>query len=269
MKRSRSLFDRYFTPKTDISATVATWTGISVFCLVLCFWFAAAYFKWMPPGFLPSPADVVRSGIALGQDGTLFTHIWSSLRVILLGFVLSPVVAVPLGIVMGSFRIVQAGLEPLIGFFRYLPVTSMIPLLILWIGIGIEQKVAVIVIGIFFQQVIMMADVSAGVSRDMVNASYTLGASRGQVVTRVLIPASLPGAIDTLRVTMGLAWTYLVVAELVAANSGLGYMSLQAMRGFRTDQIFLAILVIGLFGLASDLLFRVLRRQALPWSLYL
>src|SRR5690606_41767539 len=98
-----------------------SWAGVVVFCLVLCLWFAAAYFRWMPPGFLPSPTDVIHAGIALAQDGALFTHIWSSLKVILLGFILSSVVAIPLGIVMGSFRIVQAGLEPLIGFFRYLP----------------------------------------------------------------------------------------------------------------------------------------------------
>jgi len=179
---------------------------------------------------------------------------------------LSSVVAVPIGILMGSFRIVQAALEPLVNFIRYLPVTSMIPLLILWVGIGLEQKVAVIFIGTFFQQIVMIADVSAQVSRDLVNVSYTLGANRRQVVTRVLIPAALPGVMDTLRITMGWAWTYLVVAELVAANSGLGYLSLQAMRGLRVDIIFLAIFVIGFLGLMTDLGFRLLRGLLLPWA---
>src|SRR3546814_9566325 len=146
---------------------------------------------------------------------------------------------------MGSFRIIQAAIEPLVNFIRYLPVTSMIPLLILWVGIGLEQKVAVIFIGTFFQQIVLIADVSARVPRDLVNVSYTLGATRRQVVTQVLIPATMPGVMDTLRVTMGWAWTYLVVAELVAANSGLGYLSLQAMRGLRVDVIFLAIFVLG------------------------
>ena len=167
---------------------------------------------------------------------------------ILSGFLLASVLAVPLGILMGSFKVVEAFIEPITGFMRYLPVSAMIPLLILWIGIGIEQKIAVIFIGTFFQQLILIADVSARVSKDLIDVSYTLGASRRQVVTRVLFPACLPGVMDNLRVTMGWAWTYLVVAELVAANSGLGYMILNAMRGLFTDVIILGIVVIGILG---------------------
>ena len=128
---------------------------------------------------------------------------------------------------MGTFRIVQAALEPLVNFIRYLPVTSLVPLFILWIGIGIEQRVTVIIFGTFFQQLVMIADVASGVSRDLVNASYTLGTKRTEAIWHVIFPAALPGIFDTLRVTMGWAWTYLVVAELVAANSGLGFISLQ------------------------------------------
>jgi NitT/TauT family transport system permease protein len=171
-----------------------------------------------------------------------------------------------LGLLMGSFRIVQAFLEPLVNFIRYLPVTSFVPLFILWIGIGLEQRVAVIIFGTFFQQLVMIADVSKGVSKDLVNASYTLGATRRDVVFHVLGPASLPGVLDTLRVTMGWAWTYLVVAELVAASSGLGYISLKAMRGFQVDVIFLAIAIIGLLGLITDQLFRLLRLRIAAWA---
>jgi NitT/TauT family transport system permease protein len=194
------------------------------------------------------------------------SHAWSSLVVINLGFLLSSLIAVPLGILMGSFRIVQAALEPIVNFTRYLPVTSMIPLLILWIGIGIEEKIAVIFIGTFFQQLVMIADVSARVPNELLNAAYTLGASRRQVVMRVLLPATLPGVIDTLRVTMGWAWTYLVVAEMVASSSGLGYMSIQAMRGLHADMIFVAILMIGFLGLVTDQIFKWIRYIALPWA---
>jgi NitT/TauT family transport system permease protein len=142
----------------------------------------------------------------------------------------------------------------------------MIPLLILWIGIGIEQKIAVIFLGTFFQQLILISDVSARVSKDLIDSSYTLGASRRQAVLRVLLPATLPGVMDTLRVTMGWAWTYLVVAELVAAQSGLGFMILQAMRGLFTEIIFLGILTIGLLGLVSDQVLKALRHWLLPWA---
>ena len=158
-------------------------------------------------------------------------------------------------------------LEPLVNFIRYLPVTSFVPLFILWIGIGIEQKVTVIFFGTFFQQLVMIADTARGISRDLVNASYTLGTKRSQVVSQVIFPAALPGVLDTLRVTMGWAWTYLVVAELVAANAGLGFISMKAMRGFHVDTIFLAIAIIGLLGLFTDMMFRLLRRWVAPWAI--
>ena len=179
---------------------------------------------------------------------------------------MASLLAVPLGILMGSFALVEALVEPVVDFVRYLPVSAMIPLLILWVGIDYEARVAVIFIGTFFQQMILIADVSARVSRDLLDVSYTLGAGRGQVVSRVLIPATLPGVMDTLRITMGWAWTYLVVAELVAANRGLGYMILNSMRGLFTDRIFVGIMVIGLLGLATDQAFKGLHRWLLPWS---
>ncbi len=256
----------YCAPKAEIPRLVAIITGAAVAISVLGAWCIVTYGGLVRVDFLPTPDSIIRAAIRFSIDGTLFHHIWSSVQVIYLGFALSSVFAVPVGILMGSFRIVQAAIEPIVNFVRYLPVTSMIPLLILWVGIGLEEKVAVIFIGTFFQQIVLITDVAAQVPRDMVNVSYTLGANRRQVVTRVLIPAVMPGVVDTLRVTMGWAWTYLVVAELVAADSGLGYLSLQAMRGLRVDVIFLAIFVIGLLGLLTDLGFRFLRELFLPWA---
>jgi NitT/TauT family transport system permease protein len=256
----------YCAPRADIPRRVSSLAGFVVTSLLLGLWCLVTYGGLVRTDFLPPPHAVIAAAVRFGADGRLFVDIWASVRVILLGFVISSLLAVPLGILMGSFRIVQAAIEPTINFIRYLPVTSMIPLLILWVGIGIEQKVAVIIIGTFFQQIVLIADVASQVSRDLINVSYTLGATRRQVVTRVLIPATLPGVVDTLRITMGWAWTYLVVAELVAANTGLGYLSLQAMRGFRVDVIFLAILIIGLLGMIMDFTFRGLRRWLLAWA---
>ena len=127
-------------------------------------------------------------GDKLAQSGVLFEHMWASIEVVMLGFLISSLVAMPLGLLMGTFRIVQAALEPLVNFIRYLPVTSFVPLFILWIGIGIEQRVTVIIFGTFFQQLVMISDVVRGVSKDLLNASYTLGASRRDVVIHVLAP---------------------------------------------------------------------------------
>ena len=256
----------YFAPKTEIPRQVyvstSTLTAISVFA----FWCVLSYGGLVRSDFLPTPGAVLHAAYATLADGTLLVHTRASVTVIFSGFILASIFAVPIGILMGSFKIVEAAIEPLTNFVRYLPVSALIPLLILWVGIGIEQKISVIFLGTFFQQVILIADVSAAVSRDLIDCSYTLGAKRRHVVTRVLIPATLPGVMDTLRVTMGWAWTYLVVAELVAANSGLGYMILNSMRGLYTDMIFLGILVIGLLGLMTDQVMKALRAWLLPWA---
>ncbi len=169
-------------------------------------WALLTYGDLVRPEFLPAPHQVLWSAVELLSDGTLWTHIRASCFVIFTGFALASVLAVPLGILMGSFSLVEALIEPVIGFVRYLPVSAMIPLLILWVGIDYEARVAVIFIGTFFQQMILIADVSAHVPRDLLDVSYTLGAGRGHVVSRVLIPATLPGVMDTRSITLGWAW---------------------------------------------------------------
>nr|WP_181703874.1 ABC transporter permease [Chthonobacter albigriseus] len=216
--------------------------------------------------FLPTPQAVIGAAQELGGDGRLLTHTLASAQVVLLGFFISSAIAVPVGLWMGTYKVVQAALEPVVNFVRYLPVSSFVPLFILWIGIGIEQRVAVIFFGTFFQQLVMIADSARSVHPDLINASYTLGTKRSEVVWHVIFPAALPGIMDTLRVTMGWAWTYLVVAELVAASSGLGYISMKAMRGFQVEIIFLAIATIGLLGLITDQAFRHLRTRVAPWA---
>lgn len=266
MASKRPLLDRCLTPMAAIPSRLALATGIAVWALVLLGWAAVTYTGYVQPIFLPTPTRVAAAAARLAADGTLKQHVLASVEVVLLGFLVSSAVALPLGLLMGAFAAVRAALEPLVNFIRYLPVTSFVPLFILWIGIGIEQRVTVIVFGTFFQQLVMIADVTRGTPRDLLNAAYTLGSSRRDAVLHVLAPASLPGMLDTLRVTMGWAWTYLVVAELVAASSGLGYISLKAMRGFQVDVIFLAIAIIGLLGLVTDQLFRLLRARVAPWA---
>jgi NitT/TauT family transport system permease protein len=263
---SRSLLQTCLTPKAEIPRGLAIGAAVTVLGLMLLAWIALTYSGFTSPIFLPSPGAVIGAAFRLSDEGKLGPNIWASVEVILLGFLVSSVVAVPLGLVMGTYRVVQAAIEPLINFVRYLPVTSFVPLFILWIGIGLQERVAVIVFGTFFQQVVMIADVSGGISRDLLNASYTLGATRRGVLLHVLGPAALPGVLDVLRVTMGWAWTYLVVAELVAASSGLGYMSMQGLRGFQVDVIFLAIAIIGILGLITDTAFRLLRLRLAPWA---
>lgn len=246
--------------QTYITGVVASGAVLAVVWVVL------TYGGFVAPLFLPSPSDVARAAVAMVRNGSLILHAQASLAVILTGWALAVLVAVPLGILMGTLKLVEALVEPVVDFVRYLPVSAMIPLLILYIGIGTAEKVAVIFIGTFFQLVLLVADVSANVSKDLLDSAYTLGAKRGTVFSKVLVPATLPGVMDTLRITMGWAWTYLIVAELVASSRGLGYLILDSMRGLFTDRIFVGLLTIGLLGLCFDVLFKWLHRRLLPWS---
>jgi len=261
-----STLDRLFRPNKPIPRRIELGTGITVAASVFGFWCLLTYGGLVSSDFLPAPHEVWAAFTTTLSNGTLLKHTRVSLYEIYLGFLLSSVLAIPLGIFMGSFRMVAAALEPVVNFMRYLPVTALIPLLILWVGIGLEEKIAVIFLGTFFQQIVLIADVSSQVHDDLYNVSYTLGASRWQVITRVLVPATMPGVMDTLRVTMGWAWTFLVVAELVAASSGLGYMILQAMRGLHPATIFVGIFVIGFLGLVTDLAFKWAKTLLLPWT---
>jgi len=166
---------------------------------------------------------------------------------------------------MGTFKVAEAFTEPVVGFIRYMPASAFIPLFILWLGIGDIEKIAIIFVGSFFQLVLMVAVVAKNVHKDMLETAYTLGAKRFQVIRKVLLPASLPGIVDTLRIIVGWAWTYIIVAELVASASGIGYMIISAQRMLRTGNIIFGILTIGILGLITDYFFKWLYNRLFPW----
>lgn len=149
-----------------------------------------------------------------------------------------------------------------------MPAVAFIPLVMLWVGNEEGSKIAIIFIGTFFQMVLMMAEDIRCVPINQIEAAHTMGANRGEIVSLVILQSAKPALLDKLRVTMGWAWTYLVVAELVATNSGLGYSILRAQRLMQTDKIFAGIILIDLIGLAIDQLFRLLHRKSFLW-LYL
>lgn len=253
-------------PRDPISRTAYLSGNAITVAIVFAGWAYFTYGGYVRPDFLPPPHMVLTAAWKMAAGGTLFADTAASVYVIFAGFLLASVLAIPLGIVVGTFRFVEALAEPVVNFVRYLPVSALIPLFILWIGIGPAEKITVVFVGTFFQQVILIADVSANVSRDLIDVSYTLGAKRRNVLWNVLVPASMPGIMDTLRITMGWAWTYLVVAEIVASNKGLGYMILTSMRGLFTDRIFVGILIIGLLGLLTDKAFKIAHTWLFPWS---
>lgn len=233
--------------------------------MILGAWCFLSFSGRVDPIYLPSPLAVAKAFVSLQKGGVLLPYTLISLYRVLAGFLAAAALAVPLGILMATSKRIEAFFEPFIDFVRYLPVTALIPLMILYFGIGDLEKVAVIFVGTFFQLVLMVQDTVSTVPGELLNAAYTLGAKGREVYTRVLLPASLPGIMDSLRICMGWAWTYLVVAELVAANSGLGFMILRSQRFLQTDRIFVGLLVIGLLGVATDFFFKALSRALFPW----
>jgi NitT/TauT family transport system permease protein len=215
--------------------------------------------------FMPGPLDVLTRLYTWFKNDDLLGDIWISTYRVAAGFSLSAILAIPLGIMIGTYRPVQALLEPLTDFIRYMPAVAFIPLVMLWVGIDESSKIAIIFIGTFFQMVLMIAEDVRRVPVTQIEAAQTMGATRSEIVSLVIIQSAKPALLDTLRVTMGWAWTYLVVAELVAANSGLGYAILKAQRFMQTDKIFAGIILIGLIGLAIDQCFRWLHRKNFPW----
>jgi NitT/TauT family transport system permease protein len=234
----------------------------------LVLWALLAAFGGLDPVFLPAPLQVLTKTWTWLTETGLLDDMGISVYRVVTGFLLSAVIALPLGLFIGSYRAVQALLEPLTDFIRYMPAVAFIPLVMLWVGIGEGSKIAIIFIGTFFQMVLMVAEDVRRVPAAQVEAAQTMGANRSELIEKVIFPSAKPALLDTLRITMGWAWTYLVVAELVAANSGLGYAILRAQRFLQTDTIFAGIIVIGLIGLVTDQLFRLAHRRAFPW-LYL
>ncbi len=215
--------------------------------------------------FMPAPLDVVSRLANWWQDDNLAGDIAISVYRVVAAWALSALFAIPLGLMIGTFRGVQALCEPLTDFIRYMPAVAFIPLVMLWVGIDEGSKIAIIFIGTFFQMILMVAEDVRRVPMAQIEAAQTMGATRGEIIDKVIIPSAKPALLDTLRITMGWAWTYLVVAELVAANSGLGYAILKAQRFLQTDKIFAGILLIGLIGLVIDQAFRLLHKKAFPW----
>jgi NitT/TauT family transport system permease protein len=245
----------------------ARWTLITLSVLLpVAAWLVLSGSGAVEPRFLPSPRVVWLAGVEMARSGQLFTDAWASVQRVLWGFGLAVVVSVPLGILMGTFRAGQALFEPVIGLLRYMPASAFIPLLIIWLGLGEPSKVAILFIGTVFFNTLMTADVVRQVPKSLIDVSYTLGAHRDEVLRKVIVPHAVPGMIDAIRVNAAAAWNFVVVAELIAADSGLGHRIIRALRFTQTDRIFAILVVIGLIGLAIDITLRLLRDRVGRWA---
>jgi NitT/TauT family transport system permease protein len=265
LERAPRKLENFLSPREPIPKGLYLILALSSFAFLLIIWSFLTYGRLVDPLFLPSPGRVFQAGVDLFSELGFTTDILNSVYRVMMGFVVAAIIGVPIGLIMGTFKVAEAFTEPVVGFIRYMPASAFIPLFILWLGIGDIEKIAIIFVGSFFQLVLMVAVVAKNVHKDMLETAYTLGAKRFQVIRKVLLPASLPGIVDTLRIIVGWAWTYIIVAELVASASGIGYMIISSQRMLRTGNIIFGILTIGMLGLITDFFFKWLYNKLFPW----
>jgi NitT/TauT family transport system permease protein len=264
--------NRYLQPSVfwSIRQGFPRWLSIAIVAVSLAvpllLWAAISYAGLVPPMFLPTPTAVIQSGIEMfTQDGLLADVLVSCARV-LAGFVVAALIGVPVGIAMGTFYSMESLFAPIVGTVRYMPVTAFVPLIVIWVGLGEESKVLIITLGVVLYNAIMVADAVKFIPNDMINVAYTLGANRRDVLLKVIIPATFPSVLDTLRVNISGAWNFLVIAELVAAQSGLGFKIIQAQRFLQTEKVLFCIAIIGLIGLVIDYGLKWLSAVLTPWA---
>ncbi len=258
--------EQYGAPGNGSSMKLSLVTVIGVLAL----WWIATNSGWIKPLFLPSPQAVWAQVLEVSRDGfadaSLLTHIgWSALRVFG-AFLLAVLTAIPVGILMGVNRVARGVFDPLVEFYRPLPPLAYLPLVVIWMGIGEGSKVLLIYLAMFAPLALSARAGVKSVAIEQIHAAYSMGASRGQVLKYVIMPAALPEILTGMRIAIGFGWTTLVAAEMVAATAGLGFMVLTASKFMATDVVIMGILVIGLLALLFDLGMRWLERKLVPWK---
>ena len=250
----------------DIPKPLYTVLTIASIAVPLLLWWGVTTFGNIDPKFLPSPAKVMEAFGRLWTTRELLKDTVASLWRVGVGFLLAAILSIPVGVLMGSFPSIRAMLEPLFGLMRYMPAPAFIPLLILYLGIGEGPKVTLIFIGVFFFNSLMVMDTVKFVPKDLIEATYMLGGNRWEALTQVILPHVLPGILDACRINLAAAWQLVIVSELIAATEGLGRRISVAGRFLKTDEIFVGLIVIGVIGLAFDLLFQYVLQVTCKWA---
>jgi NitT/TauT family transport system permease protein len=257
---------RWFELRRDIPVWSYRALAAGSFVFVIALWAWVSHRDFVNPVFLPTPGAVWEAARSILGDENLWLDVKTSFLRVSAGFLLAAALAVPLGILMGSFKVLEGLLQPVTDFVRYVPVPALIPICMVVFGIDELSKIMLIWLGTFFQLVLMVADETRRVPYELLQVSYTLGARRREVLGLVIWRAARPGIFDALRLCNGWAWTYLVVAELVAANEGLGYRVLKFSRFLQTPKIWVYLVLLGAIGLGLDVVFRAANRRLFHWA---
>ena len=254
-----------FSIRSPLPKKTAFMLGLVAPALVLGAWCIATYGGLVQPDFLPTPTEVLRGTLQLFIQYDLGTAIYVSSRRIAVAFLLASALALPLGVLMGAFDPINRFFEPIMAPLRYMPISAFIPLLILWFGIYEKQKIAFLFLGVFVYLLPVVVSSIRLVPEELVQTALTLGASKFQVIRTVLLPAALPEIFDSFRVMNAIAWTYVILAEAVNPEHGLGYMVELARTHQKASWSFAGLLVIGGIGLLTDFLIRTLSSMLFRW----
>jgi len=237
---------------------------------IIVIWLILTETGFIQPLFLPSPILLFESFVDLLKEGygniSLFHHVALSLMRVLLAFLLACAIGIPLGLLMAMSRIADGIFDPLIELYRPVPPIALIPLFIIWLGIGEMSKIGIIFISIFAVIVINTISGVKSIVETKIWAAQSLGADKIKLFRYIILPGALPGIMTGMRVGIGFGWTTLVAAEMIAAASGIGWMALNARRFLRTDIILCGVIIMGVIGLLLDLLLRIVEQKFVPWK---
>jgi len=233
--------------------------------LILLAWYALAASGLVNAALLPTPSQVFGKFRELARD-RLPMDVWMSTQRVFVGVALGTLLAVPVGFVLGWYRGIRTFIDPVINFFRALPPIALIPLVIVYFGIGETAKIVILFYASFFAGVIVMYEGIAQISPIYVRVARTLGATDAEIFRKVIVPLAVPHMLTALRVALGVAWATLVASELIAAQQGLGALIQNASSFFQLDIIYLGIICIGFIALAMDTALRVIARRLVSWQ---
>jgi len=242
------------------------WLSVASFIAILLLWEWVSRMAWVPPLFLPAPSSILSEGWTMVKTGIIFKHIFSSLTRILWGFVIACSLGIMVGILIGFFSIPEAVGNPIIAATFPIPKIAILPLLILWLGIGEASKVAVIALGVFFPMVINVYTGVKNVDPLLIKAALSLGSNRTRIIRKVILPSILPMIFAGMKLGIGIALLLVVAAEMVAADAGIGFMILTAADLMQTKKLMVGLIILSLLGIFFNWLFQKLERLFIPWK---